>query len=290
MNVGIVGLGEAGAAMAQALRQSGHALSCLDIRANTGARAKAEAFGIGFADDPALFAAGADLVLVVVPARRALEVALSLVPSLQSGTVYADCTAKSISVRDAVANACRGRGIRFADVAIADTVSWPDRPVELLLSGEGTGRVAEGFAGTRFRTRVVDASRPVSAELKLLRSVYTKGLSAVLLETLAAAEKCGVRPEVQRSLTAFMETEFPRIAEMLVGSSIRHARRRADEMEDVGALVNAALGGAPMTAGATAVLRAIADAPLDANAATLDGVIRALVAADVFAGLAPPHA
>lgn len=282
MRVGIVGLGEVGSAMTESLRQARHAVCCFDPRPQSATAARAGALGIPLHSDAAAFARAVDIVVVLVQSRRASEVAESVVPRLAAGTDYADATAKPPAVRDAIAACCRQQGVSFTDIAIADTVSWPDRPVELIVSGPATGNVVALFAGTRFTPRIVDDRRYVSAELKLLRSVFTKGLTGVLLETLSAAEKFGVRAEVQRSLFGFMKTDFGKTAEMLVGSSIKHARRRADEMEDVGALVRAVLGAAPMSAATESILRGIAEAGL-APAADLDGVVRELASGDVFA-------
>jgi 3-hydroxyisobutyrate dehydrogenase len=282
MRVGIVGLGEVGSAMAESLRQIRHEVCCFDPRPQSATAGRAGALGIPMHDDAVAFARAVDLVVVLVQSRRAAEVAELVVPRLSAGTDYADATAKPPAVRDAIAERCQRQEVAFTDIAIADTVSWPDRPVELIVSGPATGKVLSLFAGTRFKPRVVDNRRHVSAELKLFRSVFTKGLTGVLLETLSAAEKFGVRAEVQRSLLGFMQTDFGRTAEMLVGSSIKHARRRADEMEDVGVLVRGVLGGAPMTAATESILRGIAEADL-APATNLDGVVRELASSEVFA-------
>jgi len=282
MRAGIVGMGEVGVAMAAALLETGHSVVCVDARPQSATSAKALALGITMHTSASAFARDADVVLVTTQARRAVELADSLVPELSPGTVYADCTAKSVAVRDHVASRCREHGIAFCDIAIADTVSWPDRKVELLVSGAATESIVQLFEGTRFKPRVVDACRPVSAELKLLRSVYTKGLTALIIEALAAAEKCGTRAEVQRSITAFMEEDFGRIATMLVGSSIKHAKRRAEEMKDVSEMVCALLGGAPMTRGTAMVLEALSDPGIRSDSVTLEGVVREIAESGVF--------
>ncbi|MBM3346375.1 MAG: DUF1932 domain-containing protein [Betaproteobacteria bacterium] len=282
MRVGIVGLGEVGAAMAAALRATGHDVLCLDARPESATAGKARALGIAMHADAAPFARAADVVLVTSQARWAAVLADWLVPEIPAGTVYADCTAKSVAVRDHIAARCLGHGVAFCDIAIADTVSWPDRKVELLVSGAATGAIASLFDGSRFMPRIVDASKPVSAELKLLRSVYTKGLTALIIEALAAAEKCGTRAEVQRTITAFMAEDFGRIATMLVGTSIKHAQRRAEEMKDVSEVVSALLGGAPMTHGTAMVFQALADSGICSDLATLEGIVSEIAESRVF--------
>jgi 3-hydroxyisobutyrate dehydrogenase len=279
MKVGIVGLGEAGEAMTVALLREGHAVCCHDDRLSSSSIATAVRLGIPHFAVASQFSDAIEIVLVTVQARDKF---LRLAPALLAGTIYADCTAKSVEARDAIARGCGDRALVFCDIAIADTVSWPDRTVELLASGAGTNAIASLFTGTRFLVRVVDAVRHVSAELKLLRSAYTKGLTALILETLCAAQKCGTRDEIQRSVTSFMQEDFSRIASMLVGSSIKHARRRADEMRDARRLLDGLLGCAPMTAATSAVLDGIAQAGLTSPADTLESVIEELHRSQVF--------
>ncbi len=283
-----MGLGEAGSAIAEALHRAGHAVCCFDDRTASTTVARSGRLGITCHTASSPFSAAVELVLVTVQASAAEGLAARLVPELRAGTIYADCTAKSVETRNAIARRCANHRLAFCDIAIADTVSWPDRTVDFLASGGGTGVVAALFAETRFLVRVIDADRPVSAELKLLRSAYTKGLTALILETLCAAEKCGARSEIQRSVTAFMQEDFSRIAELLAGSSIKHSRRRADEMSDARRLLNGLLGYAPMTTATSAVLEGIAQARPTSRADTLDGVIEALVRSELFRGMSGP--
>lgn len=287
MALGIVGLGEVGAVFAQALRRNVEQIRCFDTRGRDATRQRAHQFGVLLDSDPRVFAASVDLVLIAVQGRHADQVAGLLVPRLRPGTVYADATSKSLAVRDCVAQRCHAAGLPFLDVAIMDTVSWADRPVELIASGAATERLESLCAGTRLQVRVVNRQRPASAELKLLRSVFTKGLTALLIETLTAAERCAARAEIQRTLSKFMQEDFERIAEMLLGSSIKHARRRADEMADVLQLVSRTLSHAPMTQGAAQILRGIAElgAARSPDAATLEAVVRQLDAQDLFGRL-----
>lgn len=287
MALGIVGLGEVGAVFAQEMRRNAQHIRCLDARERGATRQRAQELGILLDSDPQVFASRVDLILVAVQGRYADQMAELLVPCLRPGTVYADATSKSLAVRDSVARRCHAAGLPFLDVAIMDTVSWADRPVELIASGTATERLESLCAGTRLQVRVVDRERPASAELKLLRSVFTKGLTALLIETLTAAERCAARAEIQRTLSKFMREDFDRIAEMLLASSIKHARRRADEMEDVLQLVSRTLTNAPMTEAAAQILRGIAElgAARGSDAATLEAVVRQLDVEDLFGRL-----
>jgi 3-hydroxyisobutyrate dehydrogenase-like beta-hydroxyacid dehydrogenase len=194
-------------------------------------------------------------------------------------------------VRDAIAALCADAGARFADVSILDTVTWIDRTIELLVSGPGAMLIGDVLAGTRLSPVVIDDARPVSTEVKLMRSVFTKGLEALLLETLAGAESFGIRSDVERSVLRFMQEPFDRIIELLVGSSVKHAERRANETHDVLEFVSGSLGSAPMTAAAARILEALVAVgaandgdPLEAAPEVLERVVGDRMFAGVAAG------
>lgn len=252
--VGLVGLGEVGLVVASELQTAGRIVRCLDTRPGDMTDGAAQELGIRVSKDAAEFGATVDAVIVTVVGRASQGVAAEVARHLEPGTLYSDWTTTSPSVRDAIAAICADAGVRFADVSIIDTVTWMDRTIELLVSGPGATLVGGVLDGTRLSPVVIDKDRPVSTEVKLLRSVFTKGLEALLLETLGAAASFGIRAEVERSVLRFMEEPFDRIIDLLVGSSLKHADRRANEMRDVMEYVSGSLGTAPMTAGALQIL------------------------------------
>lgn len=252
--VGLVGVGEVGSVVVRELLSVDRWPVCFDSRPEEITDSAARELGIELYKSIGDFAAAVDVVIVTVVGRESLHVAHEVVPALRSGTLYADWTTTSPAVRDAIAAVCAECDVRFADVSILDTVTWIDRSIELLVSGPGASGLSAVLDGTRLIPRVIDDERPVSTEVKLLRSVFTKGLEALLLETLGAAQALGIRPEVERSVLRFMSEDFDRIIDLLVGSSMRHAERRANEVHDVLELLLERVGGAPMTSGAARLL------------------------------------
>jgi 3-hydroxyisobutyrate dehydrogenase len=255
--IGLVGLGEVGQIVAGELQRAERPLRCFDSRPGEITDPAATALAIPLAKDPAEFGASVDAVIVTVVGRASHAVALEVVPHLAPGTLYSDWTTTSPGVRDAIAEICAASGVLFADVSIVDTVTWVDRSIELLVSGPGAHLIGSVLDGTRLIPVVIDPERPVSTEVKLMRSVFTKGLEALLLETLSGAEELGIRADVERSVLRFMQEDFDRIIALLVGSSMKHAERRANEVRDVLEFVTGALGSAPMTGGAVSILEGL---------------------------------
>ena len=94
-----------------------------------------------------------------------------------------------------------------------------------------------------------------AAGLKLLRSVFMKGMAAAALESLAAARAAGVEDQVRADIAGVIgET----LVERLLTGSRTHAARRVDEMQAAAAYV-AELGVQPRIAAAAAAVLADLD-------------------------------
>ena len=97
-----------------------------------------------------------------------------------------------------------------------------------------------------------------AAGLKLLRSVFMKGIAAAALESLAAADAAGVEQHVRADLAAVLGE--PLLDRLLTGSRT-HAARRVDEMRAAAAYVEE-LGVEPRIAAAAAAwLEQLRDEP-----------------------------
>jgi 3-hydroxyisobutyrate dehydrogenase-like beta-hydroxyacid dehydrogenase len=80
---------------------------------------------------------------------------------------------------------------------------------------------------------VIGSETGQASGLKMLRSAYTKGVSALLFETLYAAYKMGVDEDL---LNYLIQTEGPMFQDATISrlkSSALHAKRRAQEMDEV---------------------------------------------------------
>ena len=288
--VGIVGFGEVGTALATDLLSAGRAVRCLDTRLGSATGVRARELGIEVDTSPRIFGSHVAAVLITVPGRSSIDVASMLTPSLAPGTPYFDFTAKPPSARDTILALCDEQRLSFADVAMVDPIEASVSTVELLVSGTASSSAPGLFDGTRFRVRILDPARPVSTEVKLIRSVFTKGLEALLIETLSAADRWGARAEIHRSLATFMQRDFDQVMTILVGSAIRHARRRAEEMDDAAVLVVEALGSSTMTSATADLLHRLVSLA-DAGHSTAIGAEEVLRVIDrhLFAPIKAPR-
>ena len=222
IRIALLGLGEAGSAIAADLVAAG-----ADVR---GYDPKVSATdGVSDRADEADAVRDADLVLSANSSHDAVPALVNALPGLRPGTIWADLNTASPQVKEQLA-ATAGRDVPVVDVALMSPVPGRGLRTPMLVSGDGAARYAEILGGLGASVTVQPGGPGAAISRKLLRSVFYKGLSAAVVEALAAAEAAGcadwLRGNISGELAAFDERTIDR----LVDGSRRHARRRADEM------------------------------------------------------------
>jgi 3-hydroxyisobutyrate dehydrogenase-like beta-hydroxyacid dehydrogenase len=219
--VTVLGLGEAGARIAADLVQAGVEVRGYDPVAAAPA-------GVAAVDDPATAASGSAAVLALTTASTAVAAAESALPALSSGAIYADLNTASPALKRDLAALVDGTGARFADVALLGPVPARGLGTAALASGLGAHAFAELFGPLGMPVEVVSDRPGDAATLKLLRSVFMKGIAAAVLESLAAADAAGHGNWLRGEIAAVVGDP---LVERFVEGSMRHAARRVEEME-----------------------------------------------------------
>ena len=242
----MLGLGEAGGRLAADLVSLG-----VDVRGYDPSGVPAPA-GVARADDAVTAVSVTTIVLALTTAEAALAAAASALPGLRADAIYADLSTASPALKTEIAALVAETGARFADVALLGPVPARGLATPSLASGPG----AQGFADTlRLLGMPVDvvSERPGdAATLKLVRSVFMKGLGAAVLESLRAAEAAGNREWLEGEIAAVIGEP---LLERLVEGSHRHAVRRVDELHAARELL-LELGVEPRIASASAAVLA----------------------------------
>lgn len=240
--VTVLGLGEAGGRIAADLAADGVEVHGYDPQATS------TPDGVAHASDPGAAASKSSVVLALTTASSALAAAESALPGLGSCAIYADLNTASPALKREIAALVAGAGARFADVALLGSVPARGLGTHALASGPGAQAFAEVFGLLGMPVEVVSNRPGDAAILKLLRSVFMKGLAASALESLHAAEAAGHASWLEGEIAAVIGEP---LLERLVEGSRRHAVRRIDEMEAVRELL-LELGVEPRIASASA--------------------------------------
>jgi len=239
MKLGFIGLGEAASAIASGLRQAGAIdMAAYDAASAESWRPRAEELGVSCKASVAEVAGECDVIFSLVTAQAALEVAQQAGPHLCEGALYADFTSCSPAVKRAIGDVIsRHRpSAQYAAVAVMSAVKPHGHRVPLVVDGDGARRFQAAFTLYGCRIEVLDGEVGGAALLKMCRSAVLKGLEALFLEALAAAEKMGLADRVLASLDAsFPEHHLRDLALYLVERNLEHADRRAHELGEVAA-------------------------------------------------------
>lgn len=233
MHVAIIGLGEVGRCYAKPLQEHGTKLSLCEARPSEAANELAQAWGLPLHAAPGPWLAQADWVLSCVTGGQALKVAEEVGAHLSLGAGLADLTTASPAVKRQAAVRVAERGVRYVDTAIMGAISlnWVRTP--LLAAGAGAEEFRSLITAAGGKVQVIEGGVAGDAiSLKILRSVFTKGMEALAVELLTSAERQGVREKLYEQLSDIDQTPLRSFIDMLVRTHVIHAKRRAHEVHD----------------------------------------------------------
>ena len=225
MKVAVLGLGEAGSALAADLARSGDEVHGYDPGpVPTPA-------GVKRLDAPDAAIAGCSLVLAVTAASRAGDALTQVLGNLESGAIYADLSTGSPGMKEALAARAAGRTALFVDVALMAPVPGRGLAAPALASGSGAAQYAELLNARGGQVTVVGERAGQAAARKLLRSVVMKGLAALLIESAEAATRYGQGEWFWNHLVDQLGSMDETLMERLLFATAIHTPRRLEEME-----------------------------------------------------------
>jgi 3-hydroxyisobutyrate dehydrogenase-like beta-hydroxyacid dehydrogenase len=228
----IAGFGDVGQSYAAALKNQGAALRIFHPAPRALALEAASRIGVAIETDAAAAYRDCDLVLNVAPGTQALSVARTAVQHLPEHAVFADL---SSAAPDALRAAARlfPEG-RYVDIAIMGAISIHGHHTPLLASGSGAARLKERLQRWGFAVEALPDSTPGDATaLKLVRSILTKGMDAVMVESMLVAESLGLRKSLLAQMGDLDSSPLTELMEMFVRTHAPHAVRRLHEIEAI---------------------------------------------------------
>jgi 3-hydroxyisobutyrate dehydrogenase-like beta-hydroxyacid dehydrogenase len=81
---------------------------------------------------------------------------------------------------------------------------------------------------------VINDQAGSSSSMKMIRSIFMKGFTALLLETLMASHQAGVEKEIVDSISGTLSNgSIEKLMNLLLTRTAIHAERRVSEMKDV---------------------------------------------------------
>lgn len=253
--IGFIGFGEVAAVFSAALAEHGVEVSAYDIVGE-----RAEGREMLRARDPsgrvrwsslADVTTHSECILSTVTTSVAVAAARTVAPHLQRGQTYLDLNATAPALKREIANIVEPTGADFIEGAILGAIGVSGAKTKILLGGDRAEEIASHLA--RLGLNTVFYSREIgrASAFKLLRSVFSKGMEALLVEYLVAGERAGIREDLWREIVdLFTANSFEQVASNWIATHATAHERRYHEVVQVGAELRA-LGIEPIMTAAT---------------------------------------
>jgi len=228
--IGLLHPGEMGAAIGDALRQSGHEVLWVSAgRSPATAQRAAGLVDVGTLDT---LVERAEVILSVCPPHAAADVAASVAGA---DALLVDANAISPATARAIATGSES----FVDGGIIGPPPRNAGTTRLYLSGGRAGEVAELFEGTAVDARVVSDEVGDASAVKMTYAAWTKGTAALLLAIRAVADAEGVAEPLLEEWRLSLP-ELPEAVERASRSAAAKGWRWVGEMEEIAATFSAA--------------------------------------------------
>lgn len=227
-SIGFIGAGEAGRVLAIAVRDSGASVAAYDLT-----ESRVRDAGLRLLS-PSELLASSDFVVSVVPAQAATEVAAACAPLLRAGQLYLDLASTSPRIKVEIATLIQSSPAEFVEGAILGAIGITGSATRIALSGAKARDAAGTLCSAGLNTVFLSEKIGTASTFKMLRSIFSKGVEALLIELLVTARRAGLAGEVWEDICDFMSADsFQNIAENWVRTHAVHCERRRTELEQV---------------------------------------------------------
>lgn len=241
MKIGFLGYGEAARAFHEGLSRPGLAFTAYDILVERGDGAVADAIRNrgGTVAVTIVELTEADWIFSAVTADQSLIAVKPLLPHLRHGQVLIDINSVSPDRKRKTAAAVEAAGATYLDMAVMAPVHPRKHQTPVLIAGNAVERLLPELEALGFSVSIAGSAPGAATAIKMVRSLFVKGLEAITVETLLAAQAAGCFEEILASLSgSFPGLDWPKFAEYQFERTTIHGKRRAAEMQESAATLD----------------------------------------------------
>lgn len=240
LRIGFIGFGEAAFHISEGLIADGITfLKAFDINANKPEigeviRSRANSIHVVLTSTMEELLEHSDIVFCTTSAKYALSIAEQAKTNLRKDQIYVDLNAASPMVKKEIASVLKNSDAWFVDAAVMEAVPPHRHKVPILVSGDGAEKFSELIAPYGMNISVISKEPGNASAIKMFRSIFMKGFTMLLLETLSASHEFGVEGMVLNSLERTLQGKtVNELSDLLITRSAIHAERRIAEMNEV---------------------------------------------------------
>lgn len=231
MKIGFIGYGEAARAIAEGLQENGLAREDVYGWSRSMAQADPSTINVTAATSKKEIFDLCEVVICITPASACVAVAEECKEYMTPEHVYVDASSSSPRLMQDVWRIIKDTGVQFVDGALLDTVPKYRHKTPTVLAGNGARAAFESLTPYGWNMEVVGDQPGSASAVKMLRSVYTKGLLGVCFEMLEAATHYGIEDYIMSSLAQTMDDkDFVSGMNGRTCGGVLHADRRSAEL------------------------------------------------------------
>jgi len=185
---------------------------------------------------PSELASGALMVISMVTPASSEEALLSIAPYLADNSFFIDMNSSSpMTKRNCYNYVCTTNPtVHYLDGCILGAVSEKRIKTPILLCGQRADQVKEFLDNYGTNIEVLEGLPGDASAVKMVRSVFMKGIEALFVETLHAAKAYNIQKQAVATIKdTFESLTFDQLLNMLVTTHAIHGKRRQGEMEEV---------------------------------------------------------
>ncbi|MDW7669948.1 MAG: DUF1932 domain-containing protein, partial [Bacillota bacterium] len=238
--LGFIGFGEAGSNLATGFREEGivdiFAYDICQLREDDCIKVKerAKKANTQLVNNPKELAEKADIIISAVVCSETIIAAESIAPYLKEKHLYADINAAAPETKIEVEKIIKPYKAKFVDVAVMGPIPNHKHKVPIMLSGEGANEFYEEMNKFNMKLDFVEGGAGAASSVKMLRSVFMKGMAALLIEMMTSAYLFDSHKTVIKTIEKTLENNAPsELVHRLISGTAIHARRRVHEMDEV---------------------------------------------------------
>lgn len=237
-SVGFIGFGEVASTFAKPIVESGAKVLAYDVLfvQETGLETLTKRAGgtkVQFCPLAEMIA-NVGYVLSTVTTEVAQVAAQGCVPFLNAGQVYLDLNSTAPSIKTKIAEIIAPSGAFFVEGAILGAVGATGAKTRILLGGNSGAECSDALAAMNLNVSFYSAEIGKASLFKMLRSIFSKGLEALLLEFLIAGKRAGIENDLWKEVVDLINNHpFEQVAANWIQSHAVAYQRRFHEMTQV---------------------------------------------------------
>jgi 3-hydroxyisobutyrate dehydrogenase-like beta-hydroxyacid dehydrogenase len=201
--IGVIAMGEMGAATARRLRERGATVLTSLAGRSAASAVRAEKAGVIPVSTDDEFAARSNFILSIVPPGDAVALAQRLAPAIKrsgKGSVYVDCNAVSPQTAEEIGGMLAGTGCTYVDAGIIGPPPGPNSRTIFYVSGPGATDFLR-LSDYGLSIRVMDGPSGAASAMKLSYAGITKGCTAICSAMMLGATRGGTDAALWQELS-----------------------------------------------------------------------------------------